>query len=206
MCIHRYTQTHKAAPVFSVKWDHTIHTVLQVAFTYYFLDFFLPHTHNQQACTHTLLYTAQTYHHLLNYSFINRNLSFFQFPILEIMLPRKAFYVQFLHRTSLSGNHITRSAIDGSKKIHIYNFKTVLPICPIYQFTLLPTVYKVSILNPCQDWTLSLMIAHLRHGDMAPQCFDNHFKFFPICFSSSVNLLSVFPAQGFFLTLFIYRE
>ena len=65
-------------------------------------------------------------------------------------------------------------------------------------------MYEVSISNPCWDWTLSSVSAHLRPGETAPQCFDNHVKFFPICFSSSVNLSSTFPAQGFFLIHSLY--
>lgn len=83
---------------------------------------------------------------------------------------------------------------------------TILKLsCLSVQFTFLPTMYKVSILNLCQDWTLFLIIAHLMAEEMALRHLDNPFKFFPICVSSSVDLSFIFLTQGVFLIHVIYH-
>lgn len=143
--------------------------------------------------THRLfLHSTDILYSPFNHSFIDRTFSFFHISLLERTRPLKALYVNLLHRTSPSVLYIPRSGTDGLK-LYIYNSETVLPLCPIFTPT---NVYQVSTstLNPCQVLTLFLIIAYLMDREMA-----THFKFFPICLSSSVKLSFIFLAQEFFL-------
>lgn len=136
VCIYKYTQTHQAVFVFSLKWDHTIHIALQLVFHLLFLGPLpMPIHINQQAYTYThththLLYIVQVYRHPLNHSFIDRNLSFIQFSLLDTMLPWKAFYINLVHKVNSIHRHILRSEIARGTYLKFWN----LPICPIYQF------------------------------------------------------------------------
>lgn len=76
-------------------------------------------------------YTVQLYHCPFNHSFID-SLSFFQFSPLETMLPWKLpIHKSSAQSKSICGR-IPGSGTDGLKEVHVFNFKTALPICPIY--------------------------------------------------------------------------
>lgn len=78
-CMHLYTHKHTKLFLFLVL-NVTILCILLCClfFTYYFLDPFLCQYIQIYRHTH-FFYLVQIYHHPLNHSFTDRNLSFFQF-------------------------------------------------------------------------------------------------------------------------------